>query len=174
MATGAAIAGVAISAVGSKKAAKSQSEADKEAEAAQRAAVEEQQRLDAMNIEFSEQELAEELRRATQEMVTQVGQSKTLSGASGFGEGSSLDRYTEDLTSRYQSDISWMNQGGQNSLEMMRQESDARAKTGNTQAGLMASQSKANYSNSKWSTASGIVSGAAGAANTYSKVGWGW
>jgi hypothetical protein len=97
---------------------------------AQRAAAEEQYKLDLENIEFFEEELGEKIGRTERENLKTEGLAKVQVGASGFKVGSSLDQYVEKVKAEHASDLDWMRTSGATKVGIMEREASARKRTG--------------------------------------------
>jgi len=141
MATGALVAGAAIKGIGSIKQNK-----------ATKAAGREQEKLDKENIELRKKELNESIRRTEIVNRETEGLARTQIGASGFGGGSSLDRYMKTIEETHKTDVDWMKTSGASQEAIAEREASARAR--NTRA-----QSKAQL----WGGIGSAVTGASGA-----------
>lgn len=123
MATGALIGGAVIKGVGSIKQSKATKKAGKE-----------QEKLDNENIKLQKLELEETIRR-TEIMNRQTeGLARTQIGASGFGGGSSLDRYMKTIEQTHKTDVDWMKTSGASQTQIAEREASARARNTRAQA----------------------------------------
>ena len=123
MAIGAMVAGAVIGGIGSAKQSKATKKAGRE-----------QEKLDRENIELQKKELAESVRRTEVVNRETEGLARSQSGASGFGAGSSLDRYMKSIEGTHASEIDWMKTSGASQAAIQEREASARARNTRAQA----------------------------------------
>lgn len=93
------------------------------------AANKERRAIELANIELGAEERAEEIRRIERENEIIEGRATTLAGASGFGAGSSLDRWVDTIVATHESDVAWMVEAGARADALARQDANLRFKT---------------------------------------------
>ena len=71
-----------------------------------------------------QKETDEQLRRFDQDVAKTMGKGQATAGASGFGEGSSLDTYLGTMEQEYAAERDWTAQVGRQRAEMARLEGD--------------------------------------------------
>ena len=99
-----------------------------------RAAGREQEAIDLENRLRLQEETAESARRTRKQQEITEGRTRANIAASGFGGGSSLDRYMTSMQAQHESDIEWMLQSGASQVQIMERESAARAAATRAQA----------------------------------------
>ena len=130
---------------------------------ADKKAMAEQERLDLANIQLEKLETEESIRRTLESQGKTIGTQRSQAGASGFGVGSSLDRYIASTQAEHSSDIDWMRTSGASRAAIGEREAAARKDAADA-------VSKGNYT----SSITGAIGSGMSAGVAHNKFGWGF